>query len=395
MTKIKNIPIVTVVLIDCIELASKQPIGLFLKYLTVYLTVLNFLNLCINMRNMLKYFKTSFVISFIGLLLSGFIGFQISGIQGMIQTAFIATVLAVLEVSLSFDNAIVNATVLKKMTPIWRHRFLTWGMVIAVFGMRLVFPVAIVSIVGKIDPWGALNLALFNPQEYATLMLSAHIEISAFGGSFLLLVGLKYFYDENKNEHWIKVIEKPLSLMGRFEAIEIAITLGTLLFILNFLQETDKMSFLAAGIWGIIVYVLVDGLGSWLEFSGQQKNDVNRASAGMFLYLEVLDASFSFDGVIGAFAITQNLLIIMIGLSIGAFFVRSLTIYFVEKETLKQFAYLEHGAFYAILSLALMMLIDPFLHVPEWVTGLLGGFIIVMSFIWSVKFAPLEESDKS
>lgn len=344
---------------------------------------------------MLKYFKTSFVISFIGLLLSGFIGFQISGIQGMIQTAFIATVLAVLEVSLSFDNAIVNATVLKKMTPIWRHRFLTWGMVIAVFGMRLVFPVAIVSIVGKIDPWGALNLALFNPQEYATLMLSAHIEISAFGGSFLLLVGLKYFYDENKNEHWIKVIEKPLSLMGRFEAIEIAITLGTLLFILNFLQETDKMSFLAAGIWGIIVYVLVDGLGSWLEFSGQQKNDVNRASAGMFLYLEVLDASFSFDGVIGAFAITQNLLIIMIGLSIGAFFVRSLTIYFVEKETLKQFAYLEHGAFYAILSLALMMLIDPFLHVPEWVTGLLGGFIIVMSFIWSVKFAPLEESDKS
>ncbi|MCB0368167.1 MAG: DUF475 domain-containing protein [Bdellovibrionales bacterium] len=343
---------------------------------------------------MLKYFKSSFIFTILGIILAAFIGYESKGISGVLEVSFITIILAVLEVSLSFDNAIVNATVLKKMTNIWRHRFLTWGMVIAVFGMRLVFPVAIVSIIGKIDPLNALHLALFNPQDYAKLMLAAHIEISAFGGAFLLLVGLKYFYDENKNEHWIKIIEKPLSLMGRFEAIEIILTLLTLLVILKFLPEPDKMRFLLAGIWGVIVFVAVDGLGSWLEFSGQQKNDIHRASAGLFLYLEVLDASFSFDGVIGAFAITQNLLIIMIGLSIGAFFVRSLTIYFVEKEVLKQFAYLEHGAFYAILSLAMMMLIDPFVHVPEWVTGLLGGFIIILSFIWSVRFAPLEETNK-
>lgn len=344
---------------------------------------------------MLKYFSSSFIFSFIGLIASGLIGYHMSGVQGLVQMVFIATVLAILEISLSFDNAIVNAIVLKKMTPLWRQRFITWGMLIAVFGMRLVFPVAIVSFVGKINPLEALNLALFKPQEYADLMVSAHIEISAFGGAFLLLVGLKYFYDENKNEHWIKVIEKPLVLMGKFEAIEIAITLLVLVGILAYLPDNEKIRFLTSGVWGIIVYVLVDGLGTWLEYSGQEKNDVHRASAGMFLYLEVLDASFSFDGVIGAFAITQNLFIIMIGLSIGAFFVRSLTIYFVEKDTLKQYLYLEHGAFYAILVLAMMMLLDPFLHIPEWVTGLLGAVFIVASFIWSVKFAPHEGSGRS
>lgn len=344
---------------------------------------------------MLKYFKTSFIFSIIGLVLSAFIGYEMAGVQGMVQTAFIATVLAILEVSLSFDNAIVNAIVLKKMTPLWRHRFLTWGMIIAVFGMRLVFPVAIVSVVGGINPLEALNLALFKQKEYADLMVSAHIEISAFGGAFLLLVGLKYFYDDSKEKHWIKVIEKPLSLMGKFEAIEIAITLLVFIIVMKFLPDSEQIRFATAGIWGIITYVSVDGLGTWLEYSGQQKNDINRASAGMFLYLEVLDASFSFDGVIGAFAITQNLFIIMIGLSIGAFFVRSLTIYFVEKDTLKQYAYLEHGAFYAILVLASIMLMDPFLHIPEWVTGLLGAAFIILSFVWSVKFAPHEESSKS
>ncbi|MBL7545903.1 MAG: DUF475 domain-containing protein [Bdellovibrionaceae bacterium] len=344
---------------------------------------------------MMQYFRVSFIFTFIGILLSAWLGYSAGGMTGLVQTVFIASVLAVLEVSLSFDNAIVNAIILKQMTPIWRHRFLTWGIAIAVFGMRLVFPLALVSVVAQIDPWSALNMAIFDPKGYADRMLSAHLEVAAFGGSFLLLVGLKYFYDENKDEHWIKVIEEPLVKLGRLDAIEIAVSLVVLLLIMGFLPEDEKVRFIKSGLWGVITFVAVDGIGTWLELSGKQQNDINRASAGMFLYLEVLDASFSFDGVIGAFAITQNLFIIMIGLSIGAFFVRSLTIMFVEKETLNKFAYLEHGAFYAILSLALMMLLDPFFHIPEWVTGLLGAAIITVSFIWSVKFAPASESGKS
>ncbi|HMN70189.1 MAG TPA: DUF475 domain-containing protein, partial [Bdellovibrionales bacterium] len=109
---------------------------------------------------------------------------------------------------------------------------------------------------------------------------------------------------------------------------------------------------------------------------------MEKASAAMFLYLEILDASFSFDGVIGAFALTNNLFIIAAGLGIGAMFVRSMTIMLVEKETLNEFAFLEHGAFYAIGALAMMMMLDIFIHIPEVVTGLIGAVIIVLS-IWS------------
>ncbi len=344
---------------------------------------------------MMKYFKVSFMFTIVGMAIAAWIGYEAGGVKGLAQTVFITLVLAVLEVSLSFDNAIVNAIILKDMTPLWRQRFLTWGIAIAVFGMRLVFPVVLVSVIAKIDPLSALKLAIFDPNGYAERMLSAHLDVAAYGGSFLLLVGFKYFLDAEKENHWIHIIEGPLTKLGRLTSVEIALCLLCLLGVMSFLPEQDSFRFLKAGLWGVVTFVAVDGMGTWMEFSGQQKSDINRASAGLFIYLEVLDASFSFDGVIGAFAITQNLFIIMIGLSIGAFFVRSLTILFVEKNILSQFAFLEHGAFYAILSLAVIMLLDPFLHVPEWVTGLLGAVIIAVSFLWSVRFAPASKSSTS
>jgi hypothetical protein len=327
---------------------------------------------------------------FVGLIASYFVGHFYGGtVAAGLQALFIASILAVLEISLSFDNAIVNAVVLKEMTPVWRHRFLTWGMLIAVFGMRLVFPLLIVTFAAHVSPWDALVMAATKPDDYAHLMLGAHLQVSAFGGTFLLMVALKYFYDGAKHEHWIPFIEEPTAYLGRkVEAIEIALSLVILTIITQFLPDGEALKFLLAGMAGLITYVLVDGIGSWLEASDDQMKDVHRASAGMFLYLEVLDASFSFDGVVGAFAITHNLFIIMIGLSIGAFFVRSLTIMFVEKDALTKFAYLEHGAFYAIGVLAVIMLTDPFLHVPEWITGLAGGLIIVISFLWSLKRVP-------
>ena len=338
----------------------------------------------------MKYFTGSFAFTFIGLVASYFVGHYYGGtVNAGLQALFIASILAVLEISLSFDNAIVNAVVLKEMTPVWRHRFLTWGMLIAVFGMRLVFPLLIVTFAAHVSPWEALVMAATKPDDYAQLMLGAHLQVAAFGGTFLLMVALKYFYDGGKHEHWIPWIEAPTAYLGRkVEAIEIALSLIILAMITQFLPKEDALGFLMAGMAGLITYVIVDGIGSWLEASDDQMKDVHRASAGMFLYLEVLDASFSFDGVVGAFAITHNLFIIMIGLSIGAFFVRSLTIMFVEKDALTKFAFLEHGAFYAIGVLAIIMLTDPFLHIPEWVTGLLGGVIIVVSFLWSLKKTP-------
>lgn len=338
----------------------------------------------------LRIFGTSYIFALLGLAFSFFVGYYYSGSwAGGLEALFIASILAVLEVSLSFDNAIVNAKILKDMSPVWRHRFLTWGMVVAVFGMRLIFPLVIVAVVASVSPWRAIQMALFEPQLYAQKMLESHIAVSAFGGSFLLLVALAFFYDENKEHHWIAVLEKRLAKWGRIEALEIFIAICSLLFLSRWVGTSQAMVYLESGLSGILVYIAVKGLGQVLESSGvAQGRSVVKSGAASFIYLEVLDSSFSFDGVVGAFAITSNLLIIMIGLSIGAFFVRSLTIFFVEKEILKSFEYLEHGAFYAIGLLALLMLVDPLLHIPEWVTGLSGAIIILASFLWSLKTRP-------
>ncbi len=110
-----------------------------------------------------------------------------------------------------------------------------------------------------------------------------------------------------------------------------------------------------------------------------------KSGAASFLYLEVLDASFSLDGVIGAFALTNNLFVIALGLGIGAMFVRSFTIMLVDKWTLTEYRYLEHGAFWAILALASLMLVGSLTHIPEVFTGLIGALLIGLSVISSVR----------
>lgn len=336
-------------------------------------------------RDTLKYFKSSLWLSAVGIALAIPLGYSIGGLNGILETVFIVSILSVLEVSLSFDNAVVNATVLKDMTPKWRHRFLTWGIAIAVFGMRLIFPLAIISLVVWIDPWSALLLAINEPQEYERIMTSAHVAISAYGGTFLLMVGLKYFFDREKQIHWIKKIEAPLTYLGRLEAFEIGLAIVILLVFYNVLPEGEGATFLTSGLWGLLTFIAVDGIGSFLKLPTKSALDPERASVGMFLYLEVLDASFSFDGVIGAFALTNNLFIMMIGLGIGALFVRSMTIMLVERETLSEYRYLEHGAFWAILALAAAMFGSTIVHIPEVITGLVGAVFIGFSFWSSVR----------
>lgn len=340
------------------------------------------------MQNFLHYFKGSILLSLLGGVAAFFVGHYYSGtVAGGFAALFLATILSILEISLSFDNAVVNAIVLKKMTPLWQHRFLTWGIAIAVFGMRLVFPLALVGIMGNVNPIDALIMAATRPDEYKEIMLSAHVSIAAYGGAFLMLVALKYFFEEEKDVHWIGFIEKPISKLGKAQAVELAITLITIYCFSVFQKDHEKMTFLVSGIWGVVTYVAVDGIGSFLQSPDETEQlDLNKASMGMFLYLEVLDASFSFDGVVGAFAVTNNLFIIMIGLGVGAMFVRSLTIMLVDKGTLAEYRYLEHGAFYAIFALAVIMFMGTVEHIPEVITGLIGAAFIVLALYSSVSY---------
>lgn len=334
----------------------------------------------------MKYFRGSFLVTFVGLIGGAALGWEIHGtLAGVASTTFIVAVLAVLEVSLSFDNAVVNATVLREMDPVWRRRFITWGIAIAVFGMRIVFPLVIVAIVARIDPWRALVLSATQPEEYSRIIASAHVSVAAFGGAFLLMVGFKHFLDQGKDVHWIAAVERPLVYVGRVEAFGLGMVLLALWAIGTWVPEHERYGFLVAGIFGLLTFIAVDGIAAVLDPADVVAGAAARSGAAAFLYLEVLDASFSFDGVIGAFALSNNLFVIAIGLGIGAMFVRSLTIMLVDRGALTEYRYLEHGAFYAIIALGVIMFLEAVMEIPEAVTGLIGAAFIGVSFLHSVR----------
>jgi hypothetical protein len=252
--------------------------------------------------------------------------------------------------------------------------------------MRIVFPLVIVAVIAGIGPVQTLVMAATNPDEYARVLVSAHVSVSAFGGAFLAMVGLKHFFDSEKEVHWIEVIERPLTRLGRIEAVELGLVMILLWLIGRQLPEHEQVEFLVAGMGGLITYVAVDGVSAVLDAKAIVAGAAARSGAASFLYLEVLDASFSFDGVIGAFAISNNLFVIAIGLGIGAMFVRSLTIMLVDKGTLTEYRFLEHGAFYAIVALGVIMFVKTIVDVPETITGLVGAAFIGVSFWDSIRY---------
>ncbi len=336
---------------------------------------------------MFKHFGGSLLFTLAGLVVGGWYGWELTGtLNGVLSIVWICAVLAVLEVSLSFDNAAVNASVLKDMDPVWQQRFLTWGIAIAVFGMRIVFPLLIVMVAASLGPVEALNLALNEPAKYQAIVSSAHIGLMGFGGAFLGMVGLKYFFDADKEVNWIEAIERPLAKVANIEAIAIGVVLAGTWATSAMLAPADAHTFLIAAIAGLLTYLAVEIVNHLLEPPTPSTGDLAKAGFGAFLYLEVLDASFSFDGVIGAFALTNNLIVIAIGLGIGAMFVRSMTIFLVHKGTMSEYRYLEHGAFYAIIALAVIMYLNTFAHISEVITGLIGAVLIGLAFGSSVRW---------
>ncbi|MCL7370220.1 DUF475 domain-containing protein [Streptomyces ardesiacus] len=348
---------------------------------------------------LLKTFGWSFAVTALGLVAAIFYGGW---------TAFgIVAILSIMEISLSFDNAVVNAGILKKMNAFWQKIFLTIGILIAVFGMRLVFPVVIVAISAQLGPIEAVDLALTDKDRYQELVTDAHPSIAAFGGMFLLMIFLDFIF-EDRDIKWLAWLERPLAKLGKVDMLSVCIALIVLLVsAITFGAHADKAeTVLLAGIAGLITYMIVGGLSGYFEDkleeeeereheaeeeaarTGKPKSAVKlagKAAFFMFLYLEVLDASFSFDGVIGAFAITNDIVLMALGLGIGAMYVRSLTVYLVRQGTLDDYVYLEHGAHYAIGALAVILLVTIQYEIHEIITGLVGVALIGWSFFSSVR----------
>lgn len=336
----------------------------------------------------MKYFTGSYIVTLLGIISAYFWAEHVNRGSGLISI-FIVLVLSILEVSLSFDNAVVNAIKLEKMNEKWRHRFLTWGIAIAVFGMRFLFPVLVVAIFARISLLEVTKIALTDSLKYAHYLHQTHAPIVSFGGSFLMMLFLSYFFNSKKDVHWIKHLEKKLQYFGNIKGAETIIVLLALYTTLFYVNQELKLSVLLSGASGIIIYLLVDGITHWLEQKEEESvkyfTTIVKGSGFIgFLYLELIDASFSLDGVLGAFALSKDILIITIGLAIGAMFVRSLTIMLVEKKALNKYLYLEHGAHWAIGALAVIMLVSTFHKVPEILTGLVGLIFILLSLFSSL-----------
>ncbi|WP_353648767.1 DUF475 domain-containing protein [Nakamurella sp. A5-74] len=381
----------------------------------------------------MRIFFWSFLLSIVALV--------VAFVYGGWTALALCLILGILEVSLSFDNAVINATVLERMSEFWQKIFLTVGIVIAVFGMRLLLPLLIVYVAAGLNPVRAFDLAMNPPADgaayfadgspsYETLLTGAHPIIASFGGMFLLMLFLSYIFEEREIT-WLSWLEKPLARIGKLDMLSVVIAGALLVILTETLITTDKMiagelvtageernTVLVAGILGMVLFIAVNGLGQLFESSGEDDEEATTREAAdevavaggattvtkksgrpsklvkatgkagffLFLYLEVLDASFSFDGVIGAFAITSDPIIIALGLGIiGALFVRSLTIFLVRKGTLSEYVFLEHGAHWAIFALAVILLISVGgLHVPEVITGLVGVAFIGAALLSSL-----------
>ncbi len=356
----------------------------------------------------LRTFGGSFAVAIVGLVA----GFIYGGGKGLA----LAAILAVLEVSLSFDNAVVNATVLVRMSPFWQKIFLTVGVAIAVFGMRLLFPLLIVGITAKLGPIEAVRLALEkgDPNKHGTygyLLNQAHPAIAAFGGMFLFMIFLDFMFEEREIT-WLGWLERPLARIGKLDQLSVVIALGALATAAYTLgkhadtaQANRISTVLISGLLGLGTYLLVSGLDAFFEEDEEEEDltatlekkkalhVIGKQAFFLFLYLEVLDASFSFDGVVGAFAITSDPIIIAIGLGIGAMFIRSLTVFLVRRGTLSEYVYLEHGALWAIGALAVILMMTIKYKVPELVTGLIGVGFIGAALVSSIVRNRREASD--
>lgn len=339
------------------------------------------------MKSTFSYFKTSFAVSILAIAGTSALGWFEGGMNLLIAYAIATVMLGMTEFSVSLDNAAVNAKYIAKMNERSKHWFLTWGMVIAVFGMRFALPILIVAAAAGINPIAATVMAFTDPAAYQHHIESVELLIYGFGAGFLLMVALEFFFNGEKDHHWIPGIEHLAAFVGKFPHVQILIAIPMIVAAGAFAPAgINGQTLSLSGFGGMLLFYAIRGLKEILEAMEKEKEAQMVASGarlmlGSLIFLEVLDASFSFDGVVAAFAITNNFLVITAGLGlIGAMFVRSLTVYLVDKGTMSELKYIEHGAFWGIAWLVCAMIADAYgAHLGEAVVAGTAGALIALS----------------
>jgi len=288
--------------------------------------------------------------------------------------------LCLFEVVSSIDNAIINAEVLRKMSKWARAWFLSWGILIAVFVIRGLLPLVIIWVtnptIGLVQLW---QILLSNdPRMHSAFEASAPILLIG-GGTFLVLLFLHWLFLEPK--HYGLVGENLVERYGAWFYSFSSVFLVALIW--NAIHLNPLMALSAA--IGSCVFFITHGFKQSAEEMEKKMLSKNNGMTDIskILYLEVIDASFSIDGVLGAFAFTMSVPLILLGNGLGAIVVRQMTV--ANIENVKKYKYLKNGAMYSIMFLGLFMIYESFgAHLPQWLSPVVTIGIIAYFFRKSI-----------
>ena len=279
----------------------------------------------------------------------------------------------------SIDNAIINAEVLSTMQPKARKWFLLWGLLIAVFLLRGLLPWAIVWVaVPSLGPIGALTATFSNDPHVIEAIERAAPILLAGGGTFLVFLFFHWLFLEPK--HFGLRGERFFQRQGVWFFAVVSILLTVIVWFA--LQRHPMMAF--GAVVGSTAFFITHGFKENAAQAEKQLMQEGLSDISKIFYLEVIDATFSIDGVLGAFAFTLSVPLILVGNGLGAFVVRELTIGNIER--VKQYIYLKNGAMYSILFLGLIMLLDSFgFHIPSWVSPVITFGVVGFFFFKSTR----------
>jgi hypothetical protein len=289
--------------------------------------------------------------------------------------------LALFESITSIDNAIINAEVLQGMQPWARRWFITWGILIAVFVVRGALPWLIVWVMTPgLGPWEAFTASLTgDPAALKAIQDSSPVLLMG-GGVFFVFLFCHWIFLEPKK--YGLPVERLFARQGAWFYAVVSIALTVIVWFA--LNESPMLAF--GAVVGSSAFFITHGFKRYAEEQETRllSGEAHMSDIGKILYLEVIDLTFSIDGVVGAFAFTLAVPLILLGNGIGAIVVRQLTVYGVDR--IKKYVFLKNGAMYSVFVLGCVMLAHGFgYHVPEWLTPL-ATFIIVGYFFFKSRW---------
>lgn len=295
--------------------------------------------------------------------------------------------LSLFEIITSVDNAIINAEVLSGVSKKARRWFLTWGFLFAVFIMRGLLPLAIFWLANPhIGLFGALAASFSGDRHVLDSIERSAPLLLISGGIFLIFIFFNWLFLEPKNYGLYG--ERFFHRQGAWFFAIVSILLTVIVWFA--LRENPLMAF--AAVLGSTAFFITHGFRQYAENQEKSLTKGGLSDIAKLAYLEVLDASFSLDGVIGAFAFTFSVPLILLGNGLGALVLRRLTVSNIDR--IKRYKYLKNGAMYSILFLGLVMVLDAFgYHIPAWISPIIT--FMTVGYFWHKSKVSMEDIERT